>query len=53
MEEGTLKLRNNRWVVQKGNCDGWLMNYEIYNVDETLFKENMKVNFIFIDEFRS
>ena len=49
--EGTLLKRNNRWVVQRGNCDGWLVNHEIYNVDETLFKEGEKVDFIIIDEF--
>jgi hypothetical protein len=51
MQEGTLKLRNNRWVVQKANKEGWLVNYEVYNADENLFKEDMNVNFIIIDEF--
>ena len=51
MQEGTLKLRNNRWVVQKANKEGWLVNYEVYNADENLFKEGMNVKFIIIDEF--
>jgi hypothetical protein len=51
MQEGTLKLRNNRWVVQKSNKEGWLVNYEVYNADENLFKEDMNVKFIIIDEF--
>jgi hypothetical protein len=51
MQEGTLKLRNNRWVVQKANKEGWLINHEVYNSDNNLFKEDMNVKFIIIDEF--
>jgi hypothetical protein len=53
MQEGTLKLRNNRWVVQKANKEGWLVNHEVYNADDNLFKEDMNVKFIIIDEFLS